>query len=301
MNAELVALVDIQRDADMMSRSSLDPEAVARYREAYEAGEALPPIQVVRERDGTLWLTDGWHRCAAAERLGIRDLAADVTPGDKADAYLLAAGHNTTHGRPRSKADIQAAIVVALRGLAAKAEPWSNRRLAELVKVSDMTIGRHLPMIEQTHPELFNTVAQQRSARSLAKTAVVDAQADDTDAPLLAVVDLETGEIADPNDSEDRDYRDVSRHALGGGLDRGRLGDVIDSRRRGRAITQPIEDLRNVLGVVAQIDPQEALQAWADTDHRDPLNEVLRSIAASIDLYAQAVEAAGQQRLRAVK
>jgi len=170
MNAELLALADIQRDADMMARSSLDPEAVARYHEAYEAREALPPIQVVRGSDGT-WLTDGWHRCAAAESLGIRELAADVIMGDKADAYLLAAGHNATHGRPRSKADIGAAIVVALRGLAAKGAPWSNRRLAELVKVSDMTIGRHLPMITEMHPALCNTVEQQRNARSVAKSA----------------------------------------------------------------------------------------------------------------------------------
>ena len=306
MSTEFVSLAAIRLDPDMMPRAGLDPEAVARYREAYAADAPLPPIQVVREDGGGLWLVDGWHRVEAAGTLGIRELAAEISAGDKADAFLLAAGHNATHGRPRNKADVRAAIVVALRGLATRGEPWSNRRLAELVRVSDQTIGRHLPAIEETHPELFDTVGQTRSAKSAAKIADRAQPANDTpvldENGMLPVIDLETGEVVEVGDEPDvsavhQAAKDIIREAL---KTSSPMQAASEAEHRARTLTTHMDLAEIALKDLLDIPPDEMADAWAVAERNyDPIPR-LREAAARLLQYADAMDAARPQRLRAI-
>lgn len=112
---------------------------VSDYARHLAEGKPLPAVEAVSVGHGygageTLYLTDGWHRVAAARRAGLEKLAVVVHPGESfADAARRAAGANSSHGLPRTPADKRRAVrlLLALDGLAAK----SDRYLADLAKV----------------------------------------------------------------------------------------------------------------------------------------------------------------------
>jgi ParB-like chromosome segregation protein Spo0J len=71
-----------------------------------QEGVALPPVTVVV--DGrVLWLADGFHRALAAEKLGLKNLEAEVHLGSKIDALRISLQANAKHGRARSEKDLQ--------------------------------------------------------------------------------------------------------------------------------------------------------------------------------------------------
>lgn len=128
-------LTAITRDPALACRAAgLDVETVASYAEAMKAGAQFPAVIVFLAPDGTHYLGDGFHRCAAAELAGLADVAVDVRAGGRLEALLFAASANSTHGRPRSSDDKRKAV------LALRAEPeWARRSarwIAEQCKVS---------------------------------------------------------------------------------------------------------------------------------------------------------------------
>ena len=130
-----LALTAITRDLALACRAAgVDSETVTTYAEAMKAGAQFPAVIVFRAPDGTHFLGDGFHRCAAAELAGLTDIAADVRTGGRLEALLFAASANATHGRPRSPDDKRRAV------LALRAEPeWARRSarwIAEQCKVS---------------------------------------------------------------------------------------------------------------------------------------------------------------------
>ncbi|ATL69786.1 ParB/RepB/Spo0J family partition protein [Nocardia terpenica] len=99
-----------------------------------ESLTAFPPIVVYRD---TMQVVDGWHRLHAARLRGDTTIAAVFFDGGPAEAFVLAVKLNSTHGLPLSLADRKAA---AFRILLSYPD-WSNRRVAEVVGLSDKTIA----------------------------------------------------------------------------------------------------------------------------------------------------------------
>jgi hypothetical protein len=83
----------------------LDPDRVARY-----AGvlDELPPVTVFRLPGGLL-LVDGYHRLAAARRLGRTSVSAEILTGSEADALRFAA-EQAARERGLSEQDAHEAI-----------------------------------------------------------------------------------------------------------------------------------------------------------------------------------------------
>ncbi|WP_405166642.1 ParB/RepB/Spo0J family partition protein [Nocardia sp. NBC_01499] len=99
-----------------------------------EAVGPLPPIVVHRQ---TMTIIDGVHRFRAAQRTSADAIDAVFFDGDMREAYVLAVCMNSAHGLPLSLADRK----VAARRILCDFPEWSNRRVAEVVGLSDKTIG----------------------------------------------------------------------------------------------------------------------------------------------------------------
>jgi ParB-like chromosome segregation protein Spo0J len=77
-----LGITDLLANSPVDPTAHVDPERVARYAEDFDA---LPPVVVFGTEDGLL-LVDGYHRIAAAQRLGAVMIAAEVHQGSRADA-----------------------------------------------------------------------------------------------------------------------------------------------------------------------------------------------------------------------
>jgi hypothetical protein len=81
------------RIADLLATAPVDPEAhldAARVERYVEMLDDLPPVVVFETPEGLL-LVDGYHRVAAARRLGLATVEADVRRGSRHDALRYAA------------------------------------------------------------------------------------------------------------------------------------------------------------------------------------------------------------------
>jgi len=121
----------------------LDPTTLAEYADAWKAGADFPPV-VVFDVDGTLYVTQGFHRYESARMAGIVRLAVEVHKGTWKEARLNAAGSNGTHGLKRSNEDKQRSV-----GMVLEDNPtWSNAKVAEAANVSDRMVSDY----RKAHP-----------------------------------------------------------------------------------------------------------------------------------------------------
>jgi hypothetical protein len=135
----LIRLDLIQTDPDLQMREAgLDVGVVAEYAEALEAGAVFPAITVFFDGDA-YWPADGFHRIAAAKKIGRETISADVHDGGKRDAVLHATGVNAKHGLRRTSADKRRAILTVLRD-----PEWSrmsDREIGKRCWVDHKTVG----------------------------------------------------------------------------------------------------------------------------------------------------------------
>jgi hypothetical protein len=106
-----VARVDIVKNPDWQVREKLNATRVKQYRSTYKSGAHMPPIKLA-DVNGTLYLVDGWHRCAAQTELGWTHFAATITPMTKSKAQWQAASANLTHGESYKKTERKKAFHV---------------------------------------------------------------------------------------------------------------------------------------------------------------------------------------------
>lgn len=128
----------IADDAAQCRVAGLNPEIVAEYAEAMDDGVLFPSVIVYANGEG-MFLADGFHRVAAARKLGVARIKAEVREGTLRDATLHAAGANTSHGLRRSSADKRSAITILLR------DPvwtkWSDRKIGEACGADHKTVA----------------------------------------------------------------------------------------------------------------------------------------------------------------
>src|SRR4051794_6433960 len=83
----------IVRDMEIQPRARMDQGRIVQYAEDMLAGIEFPPVVVYFDSED-YWLSEGYHRCAAAANLGEETIKADVREGTRDDAMWNAAGSN---------------------------------------------------------------------------------------------------------------------------------------------------------------------------------------------------------------
>lgn len=140
MSTVELPLSKIQRDGGTQPRSGTEDVVVKDYAEAMSEGAKFPPLRVFF--DGVkYWLTDGFHRYEAAERIGFKTYACEIVQGTMEDAQWDSYGANKAHGLRRSNLEKQRAVEKALKHPSAKDK--STREIAEHCGVSHMTVQRY--------------------------------------------------------------------------------------------------------------------------------------------------------------
>jgi protein gp37 len=133
--ARTLDLALIIRDPEMQPREELNEDTLVQYSEDMLAGIKFPAVVVYHDRkEGLYWLSQGFHRCGAAEAAGFDSIFAEVREGTRKDALWDAAGSNREHdqsGLRRSNADKRRAVLMAM-----EAKPdFSDRGIAKQVGV----------------------------------------------------------------------------------------------------------------------------------------------------------------------
>lgn len=124
---------EIKVDPTVQIRRGNREDTVRRYMEAFEE---LPPVTVFKSPEGLL-LADGFHRMAAAQRLGLREIEAEVRKGTREDALEYAVIANTKNADPLNEEERNDGI----RRLKQLHPDWSNREIARRMSISPSTVG----------------------------------------------------------------------------------------------------------------------------------------------------------------
>lgn len=128
-----LSLDKIDREGSIQTRAATDMETVIAYADAMRDGETFPPVTVYR--DGSrYYLADGWHRLLAVESLGKDKIEVEIVIGTQRDALLHAIGANANHGRQRTMADKEKAVLCILGD-----EQWSKLSDVEICRMARIT------------------------------------------------------------------------------------------------------------------------------------------------------------------
>ncbi|MFN3192218.1 MAG: ParB/RepB/Spo0J family partition protein [Aureliella sp.] len=120
-----VEIEKLNRDHTQL-RVKMSADAVEDYAEAMRnKRNELPPVKVYRDPEtGELYLADGYHRTAAAERLERKTIKAEVVDGTLSDAILYAANCNKHNAVRFTNADKRKAVLTLLETFPKKSQRW---------------------------------------------------------------------------------------------------------------------------------------------------------------------------------
>jgi hypothetical protein len=127
----------------------------------------FPPVRVWWDGEH-YWLTDGFHRLAAAEHAKRTEILCELHSGTLSDAQWDSYAANTTHGLRRAPAETQNVISLALQhGNAAR---LSNIQVAKHLNISEITIRRWRKRLSSTGAEDAVRIVTRRGAHYQQKT-----------------------------------------------------------------------------------------------------------------------------------
>jgi hypothetical protein len=135
----LLQLESIAVDQRLQSRKRLNPATVDEYAEVYRDGGHFPPIVVYQEGE-KFWLSEGFHRFAAADKAGVEHLHSEIRIGGFRDALLNSVGANHDHGLPRTIDDKWKSVEILLND--PEWQGWSNNLIAKASKVSSPFVSK---------------------------------------------------------------------------------------------------------------------------------------------------------------
>jgi ParB-like nuclease family protein len=144
---------DIKADQGCQARVTTDATTIDHYAEIItEEGYVFPPV-VVYYDDANYWLSDGFHRHAAAKKAGLGSLKAEIRKGSRRDAILYAVGANATLRRTRE--DKRHAVEILLKD--EEWSKWSNRTIAHRCGVNEKLV-RTLRFSSAAKPQIARRV-----------------------------------------------------------------------------------------------------------------------------------------------
>ena len=85
----------LRRDGGLFCRAGVREDSVATYAAAMKRGTYFPPVIAFNDEQ-EIWLADGYHRIAAAERIGQKTFSVDLRSGSLRDAILYVTSIKTS-------------------------------------------------------------------------------------------------------------------------------------------------------------------------------------------------------------
>lgn len=134
-----VELERLRTDGGTQPRERLDEATVQEYAEDMQRGDRFPPVTVFYDGEN-YWLTDGFHRVAAAKLAGLGKVRADIKQGTLRDAVLYSLGVNAQHGKRRTNQDKRRAVVTMLQDR--DWARWSDNEISRHCKVSQPFVSK---------------------------------------------------------------------------------------------------------------------------------------------------------------
>ena len=151
---EKLLLTQLEDDKKYQLRVEEDPSTICDLAQAYNDGETIPPIDVVKVDTERYIIVDGHHRYAAAKEAGIESMECRITEGNEYNAFILSLGANASNkALKRTNADKRNAVITALDYK--DFNRYSNRKIADICKVSSTFVDKITKQLEDTHePDL---------------------------------------------------------------------------------------------------------------------------------------------------
>ena len=150
-NTHLISIQSIRTDGQTQHRTAINQELIRKYAELMSEGAVFPPVRVWW--DGTdYWLTDGFHRLGAAQRLEMQEILAEVHIGALSAAQWDSYAANCSHGARRTRAEAQNVLRLALHH--SNAEYVSNLELARHLQLPESTVRRWRRAISSSSGEV---------------------------------------------------------------------------------------------------------------------------------------------------
>jgi uncharacterized ParB-like nuclease family protein len=94
-----ILLRHIRLDGGTQARVKTNQATIDEYAEAMASGASFPAIVVFEDRENLLWLGDGFHRVAATEVAGKKNIKAEIREGGRREARLYSASKKS-NGTP---------------------------------------------------------------------------------------------------------------------------------------------------------------------------------------------------------
>ena len=153
---EKLLLTQLEDDKKYQLRVEEDLSAIRDLAQAYNDGETIPPIEVVQVDTQRYIIVDGHHRYAAAKEAGIESMECRITEGSEYDAFILSLGANANNkALKRTNADKRKAVITALD--CKDFNRYSNRKIAEICKVSSTFVDKITKLLQDTHESDLST------------------------------------------------------------------------------------------------------------------------------------------------
>lgn len=134
-----LSVAQIRTDGGTQPRAEISPNIVEEYADLMTEGLRFPPITVFYDGED-YWLADGFHRIAAANKIELLTIRADVNQGNRRDAILYSVGANSDHGLRRTNADKHRAVMLILED--EEWLKWSDREIAKKTNTHHTFVGK---------------------------------------------------------------------------------------------------------------------------------------------------------------
>ena len=129
---------DIRLDKALQPRTHMNEDIIAEYAELIADGAEFPPVTVYFD-SVYYWLADGYHRYFGHKSAAQTEIECEIVNGTRRDAILFSSGVNE-HGLRRTNEDRRKAVMNLLDDM--EWSEWSDRKIADICKVSHVTVGR---------------------------------------------------------------------------------------------------------------------------------------------------------------
>lgn len=206
--AEVIHLGDIdpQLRPASQARAAADAEAIAEYQEVLDD---LPPVLLVRDKKGVLWIADGRHRITAAVNAGRTEVLARVKRGTYFDAFRAACHANLEHGVRVTNVDKVHRVAEALA--LPEVADWSNRLIAEFCAVTETMVRNRRADSGANETHLNGAASDPAKSKRVGKDGKKypgsqqskPKQADDDDPPRREPLPGQTSFVDDEPDDDD--------------------------------------------------------------------------------------------------
>jgi len=296
-----LAIKEIVVDPTIQIRRGNHEPTIRRYEESFEK---LPPVVVIRTKDGLL-LADGFHRIAAAQRLGLKEIKAEIRPGSRETALEYAVVANTKNADPLTPEERDEGI----RRLRQLHPGWSNQKIADVMSVSEDTV-RHVFAADKVRKAVLlgGNSARAESLKSAHFTEIAAAPHAAWE-PLVSAAgkrgwSRDATRLAVQNLKDDRIPREHKARLLAGKADpvvitpEGEAAvpaDVVSRQIRDMAANDAVLALERALEGLAKLR-LFSISAIVKTAGGDRLDRVIKDVPRYVSFLEEVFDAAKKER-----